>query len=116
MRINPAHQGNYNSNNSMSTSGPTDNAATMDMLAALKDQVSDLGGEVAKNAEYLTEVKKDLKVLDEVKDDIGSFGEIEDDIRSLDEAVFELQQQQQQVSRPSCTVNASLSKFQIRTC
>ncbi len=66
------------------------------MLVALKD-------EVAKNA----------GCLDEVKNDIKSLGEIKDDIMTLDMAVLQMQQRldQQQVARPSCTVDASLGKL-----
>ncbi len=49
MRINPVNKGNYNSNNSVdSNNGQTASQGTMDMLVALKEEVQNLGDELAK--------------------------------------------------------------------
>ncbi len=87
---------NGDKNDGNDKSNCSTNSATVEMLDALKD-------EVTKNADC----------LDEVKDDIKSLGEVKDDIMALDMAVLQIQQRldQHQVANPSCTVNVSLSKL-----
>ncbi len=87
---NSSSNSNNNCTNENSSSGNDKYQGIMDMLTALKSGISGLREEVAKNGDYLAEIKEDVK--------------------SLDANILELLQQE--VDRPNCTVNESLSKLQ----